>query len=238
MRNIGLKLGFGEGPFSPKSIQGLATWCRADHGIHIGTGVSQWDDISGVGDSNRNFAQVTGSKQPTLNTSDAAYNNQPTVSFVSASQQYLQSGAWTLGSGNTIFIVGNMDGVASPNQAFYDASPGSPHEQVIDIGAGNWTAASTAAMAFGTYNGNKHVLGMIWNGNNSFGYDNTKIGQSGNTGTGGATGLVLGTYQGVNALFLNGKIAEFIVYNRALSNNEIGQVMTYAGKRYNITIAG
>lgn len=60
---------------TPLTILGSAAWwVRADLGITIGTGVSAWADQSGNG---VNFAQGTGSAQPTLVA--GAVNGQPAV---------------------------------------------------------------------------------------------------------------------------------------------------------------
>jgi hypothetical protein len=78
---LGLGIGFGAGGRSidPRSYAGLAAWFRADLGVSIATGISQWLDQSGAGDASRHLAQASGPAQPTLVASDAAYNNQSTV---------------------------------------------------------------------------------------------------------------------------------------------------------------
>ena len=67
----GVLAGFG----LPSVSNALQLWLRADLGTTIATGVSQWNDQSQIGDSNRNVVQATGGQQPTLNSSDATYNN-------------------------------------------------------------------------------------------------------------------------------------------------------------------
>jgi hypothetical protein len=68
--------------FSPSSISGLMLWLDASAAgsITIGTGVSQWNDLSGNG---RNATQSTGSKQPAYGST--AFNGLPGLTFTGSS---------------------------------------------------------------------------------------------------------------------------------------------------------
>lgn len=72
--------------FTPKQIGGgtLKLWVRADQGITIATGVSQWNDLSGNGN---HVTQGTGSAQPAFVAS--GQGGRPLVRFVSANSQVL-----------------------------------------------------------------------------------------------------------------------------------------------------
>lgn len=60
---------------TPLTILGSAAWwVRADQGVTIATGVSQWNDLSGNG---VNFAQATGANQPLFVA--GAINGQPSI---------------------------------------------------------------------------------------------------------------------------------------------------------------
>lgn len=86
--------------WSPSDLgAGLALWLRADLGLTMGTGISQWADQSGNG---RNYSQAIGSQQPTPNT---AINGQATLEFNAATQRYLgRAGAFSFTSAH-VFIV-------------------------------------------------------------------------------------------------------------------------------------
>ena len=62
----------------PSTILGanLTQWVRADLGVTVVTGVSNWADQSGNG---RDYVQATGSAQPALNAADATLDNQATI---------------------------------------------------------------------------------------------------------------------------------------------------------------
>jgi hypothetical protein len=66
-------------PITPATIMGANTvaWWRADLGVTIGTGVSQWSDQSGNG---FHLAQGTGANQPTFEASGGP-NSTPSILF-------------------------------------------------------------------------------------------------------------------------------------------------------------
>jgi len=224
---------------NPLAIPNCVAWYRADLGVTIATGVSAWADQSGSGDANKNVAQATGSKQPTRNTSDAAYNLKPTLSFASAALQNLASGAWAVAPPKpcTVFFVGNDDGSAT-NQAAIDdlASYGMLLETNegaavgFDIYAGAQLNSGVARSA------SPRVYGAIFNGATSQTFVSANTASAtGAAGTAGATGITLGSTHN-NASYWNGKLAEIAVYNRVISASEISQLNAYLGTRYAITI--
>ena len=93
-------------------------WWRADSGVTIGTGASDWLDRTG----NYLVSQATGSQQPTLNASDPNFNGKASLSFSAAALQYLFSAAaFGFVSGNppvSVFCAirretSSTDGIAS-----------------------------------------------------------------------------------------------------------------------------
>ncbi len=239
---LGLGLGFGGGgaaaAFSPTSISGIAGWWRADLGRTIATGVSQWNDQSGSGDANRNLVQATGSKQPTYNATDAAFNNQSTLSFASASSQQLDSaGNWSgaLSQPYSIFLVGADGGAGFQGWASNTASSvainyGNGSANMV-IYAGSFLASTQGASS------SPKMVGGVFNGGSSAIYENARTPRA--TGAAGATALAqltLGANPGAG-IYLNGKLAEGLVYAKALSAGEIDQLSTYFTSRYGIAIA-
>jgi|GEM_PF-3453669 len=227
--------------FAPTSVAAIKLWLRADLGVTIATGVSQWNDQSGTGDANKNVAQATGSKQPTRNTSDAAYNNQTTLSFATASSQELVSGTWaaSLAEPETIFFVGHQIASASPyvftddalttNLRLMDNNGGG---QVLRAYAGaSLNSAVSCAAPF--------VSAVEFNGATSKIYMSAITATvSGSTGVAPANraGLRLGVQGGGGGQYLNGKIAEVIIYGSVLSLSDRTAVTNYLGTRYGITI--
>jgi len=222
-------------PFDPSQLTGLAWWLRADKGTHISTGVSQWDDQSGSGDSNRNVVQATSSQQPTLNASDAAYNNQATLSFSHAAESSLQSGTWSpsISDPYTIFIVGN-DTNDGNEEFMLTVSGGFRPMQIVSnyIIEGNLDLTSTTAR-----NSTKQLFVLEINNTAS----SIRINQATPQVTGSIGGhfaltiATIGAY--ISAGFaLNGKIAEIALVDHILSAGDMTNMLTYLGTRYNITI--
>lgn len=228
--------GTGGQQFLPSSVAGLVLWLRADRGITTATGVSQWNDYSSSG---LVFTQATGSKQPTLNSADASYGGQPTLSFASANAQVLIStGNLTLNQPCTMLIVGNMSG-ASVSQAYIDFNT----TELIVYNAGSGTSeflfAGTTSIGGSIGNNvNPQVIAAIANGASTAVYGNnskTPL-QSGTAGANNGSGTIsIGAQKPGNVTFLNGKMAEVLLYNRALSQAELTALFTqYAGRRYKI----
>ena len=224
----------GPPPFNPMSISGGVLWLRADLGVTLSSGsVLQWNDQSGVGDSNRNFAN-TAPYLPVYNSSDGSYNGQSTLSFTwSPGTQQLISGVWSpsVNTPVTLFIVGNDDG--STNEQIYflehDASiyylwtisgvyatdGGSNLESSIPIST-TPKVFCIVVCATGSSTGSMAVDAITPNvtGNNS-------------------VSSMRQQFIGDN---FNGKIAEIIAYSGALSQTNITTVMDYLGTRYGISI--
>ena len=221
---------------SPLQLSGIAAWYRMDLLVTQAGTVSAWGDSSGTGDANKNLAQATAGKRPTYTAADAAYNNQPTATYAAASLQELDSAAWAaaLTAPYTMFVVGNSDGAATAQGLVGD--PTNVVQFVlrnggagINIYAGAFLNAGMADSA------SPKIWAAVVNGASSTIYDSAKTAKA--TGNAGSNSLSR-VFAGVDATghYLNGKIAEIIVYSRALSAAEINAVMNYCGSRYAITV--
>lgn len=218
--------------FVPTSISGCVLWLRADKGITIGTGVSAWADQSGTGDSNKNMSQAIGSQQPTLNASDTSYNGQATLSFAGASSQFLRSGTWSasLSQPQTTILVGNDDGSAS-SEYYIDGLSVNTNEFEYSNGAYFFASGSGVTRT----GGSPLVAMMLYNGASSDLFVSAKtLVQTGSL-TATVTGITLGC-AGNTSAFLNGKIAEVIIYNSDIGSTNRANVWNYLGTRYGITI--
>jgi hypothetical protein len=97
-------------PWTPLSLgTALVGWYRADMNVTSSGGVvSAWGDSSG--NSGPTFSQTTSGNRPTLNVSDATYNNQNSISFLNTDSQFLaQATAFspTLSEPYTLISIGN-----------------------------------------------------------------------------------------------------------------------------------
>jgi hypothetical protein len=224
--------------FLPTDIAGIELWLRADLGISpTGGPVAAWADQSGTADLNKNVTQAVGSQQPTLNSSDPAYNNQATLSFNSTDSQFMQSGAWAspLPEPETIFIVGNFSG-AAVSQYISDSLAENQRVVFNNSGASNGCLYAGSFLDSGTpLSASPTILVGVFNGVTSSIYVSKRSpNMTGNSGTPPSrTGL---TVAGA-AAFLNGKVAEVIIYNNILSGSDFTKVLNYLSVRYAIILS-
>lgn len=224
--------------FVPTAISGLAGWWRGDLLVtESSLAVSAWGDSSGSGDANRVLVQATGGKKPTLTASNAAANNQATIDFVSASSQQLDStGNWSaaLSQPYSIFMVGKdggggFQGWASNTASSVAINYGNGSANMV-LYAGSFLASDQGASA------SPKMVGAVFNDTSSKIYENARTPR--NTGAGGATALAqltLGANPGAG-IYLNGWLAEVVVYSKALSAGDIDSLCTYFAARYALTI--
>lgn len=225
--------------WSPKSISGLKLWLRADLGITIGTGVSAWADQSGTGDANKNVTQAVAGQQPAYTAADAAYNNKSTLTFVTASSQYLASGTWAaaLAQPYTWFVVGNQGALTGSAQCFIEGDISGANRSLLYDNAGaleHFAGASLTGVARGTA---AMVFGGDGNGGSSTIYKSAiTAAATGNAGTNGITATTIAATFGGGSAFLGGKIAEVVIYSGVLSTANRTTLLNYFGTRYGITI--
>lgn len=212
--------------FRPTQLPGLKLWLRSDLGITIGTGVSAWADQSG---NANNATQGTGSAQPTYNASDANYNGRPTLSFAAASSQMMSLVALFPAQPFTAYVVGESATTAGNKEFFGDST----NNVTLFVSSSVWSifAGSVVASANGT--STKQAFSGVFNGASSALYINSSASAaaSGNAGASNPAGTEqIGSSGGAN--FLNGKIAEVIIYNTAHSTTQVSQILRYLGGLY------
>ena len=217
------------GSFQPDWMSGCQLWLRADQGITLATGVSQWNDLSGNGN---NVAQATGSKQPTYNATDVAYNGMPTLSFTSSNIQVLLA-TMTLTQPFTVYVVGQ----ATYTGATLAMVGGNTSTfELYFTGGSLWNIYAGSAVASTNSSTSPVVLASILNGTSSAIYVNSSAAASGSgdAGTDSSTQVAIGGVStSVNPF--NGKIAEVLIYNSVLSTTQLGTIFQYLGNRYGIT---
>lgn len=213
---------FGAGP----PVSGSLLWLRADKGITLSTGVSQWNDQSSSGN---NATQATGSAQPTYNATDVAYNRCPTLSFAQASTQTLTLASRLPAQPFTLFVVGQSSSLATQQSFFSDSN-------IVTI---YWTGTVWAIYAGASVNSANSTQNSplafcgVFNTNTSSLYINSSASPaaSGNISLNNPAGTE-SIGGGSAAGYLNGKIAEIIVYSGAMSIANISSTFSYLGSRY------
>jgi hypothetical protein len=212
-------------PFVPAMLPGLVLWVRADLGVTLNAGnVSIWADQSGLG---HNLAQATAANQPLW--VSAGVNGAPTVLFDGVND--LLVGLFTLAAAKTELFTYKMvtragfpvyrGGATNTANGENDAGPGVNITETFTMGvavdvANNVFAQQTNVISMPTslirVNGSLIVAG--------------NAGASTNWG-----GVVLGGLT-IPSNWANAAIAEYILYDRALSPFETEQVETYLRLRY------
>lgn len=230
------------------STNGLRLWLRADAGVTTnGTTVSQWADQSGNG---HEAFQATVGFQPTYLTN--GLNGKPVLQF-DGSGDHLTGTVTSISSPLTLIVVGYF-GVINPASGDYD--------YMIQMGDGNnqniSIARTTAAPADAPYTNTFYSLthntalfgpripGQTWNvfsqvwSNSAPRHSlflNGKPQSVVDTGSGvtlNGNYMIGGTISG--GYYLNGRVAEIILYEGALSQDARFQIENYLGDKYAITV--
>lgn len=221
---------------TPLTILGanLLQWCRADLGVTIATGVSQWDDLSGNG---RHYTQGTGSAQPAWGatsgpngtpaiTGDGVDDNlraldldrpvpgtSPTWMWIVLKQVTWTNTRRIYSNGNSSSTLCLVQTSPSPGLATYNAASS---VTLPDLAVGVWGTVTT-------YFSNSPA-------------DYIQI----NDGT-PATGVALGNngpgtsftlFSGNNTLYGNVSIAEFVVADVLPSADQLTSLAAYRLARY------
>ena len=229
----------GGGVAIPQS--GLSLWLKADAGVTTsGSNVTAWADQSGNGQN----ATATESYCPTFVSTDAQFNNKPSILFD--------------GVGNSLVIPSINFGINMNNSIFvaFRVSDGAVGTFLTQGGMGNYflgitdnalniSNSNTAGIILAglASNNTKNIVSATNNNysitlyQNGFQVGDTTI-YSEFTND-GAEMLIGGDSSIVNngqsdGYWFNGKIAEIIVYNRAITTEERQQVEGYLNDKYEI----
>ena len=226
---------------TPDQFTGLTLWLKADAGvIQTGGAVSQWQDQSGNAVV---VSQVAGPSQPTLVT--GAIGGQPAIQFNDASSQCMQfDGSFLIGTAYSIISVIKIT---------------APKNSNIHIGAGINSLNAGIALGYLTttaythshyqgadvaFNSTASGAGEIFS--NTFSATTLKVHtykngllESLGSGPGMASLSAFSpAYLGRNMTnYFRGDIAEIIIYNKELTDDERQGVELYLSNKYTITLA-
>jgi len=232
----------------PTDIAGCELWLDAEQGVYSDAGttlavnndaVYQWNDQSG---NSNHVTQVTSGSRPTLKTT--GINSKNSIEF--AEPEFMDSSTPVVSAPNTIFAVHVMtasdvwgsaiwDSDANVRHNFFWNASGSPdsfraaavNNEDTTVGSGNRFDQFITAV---TYNGASSSIFM----------NGADVGDgSVDLGSNNLDGITLGTLRaglGGGNYYLNGQIAEVIVYDSALSTTDRETVETYLADKWGITI--
>jgi hypothetical protein len=227
----------------PRQLASLAVWLDGSDSTTVtlnGSTVSEWRDKSG---NARHAAQATAAAQPTYTANDL--NGRATLRTAAA--QHMVIPAWTYTPSNTALFVfrasNSNQGICqrgtlndAPRNAVQDPSAAGPRLRTTIHG----TNATQVHAEGPAYSFNTWVIGagVVRTGsvrvyqNGVFGADATYTLQ-----LSGSFDMKLFALNTSNLFGLNGGIAEFIAYDRALSDGEVTQVARYLSRKWNIAIS-
>jgi len=236
-----------ESQIRPTEISGLQLWLRADSNVTLnGTTVNSWNDCSGNGN---NVIQTGASPQPNLIYN--AIKGLPVVRFDGV-DDFLDGGKLMCQvglSGSTIFLICKK---TSGDGIFIG--------KFIAAGSSTrWWLNYYNGQLLSNYNGNTNCgvnrssgtfeqLSVVWDRTNYLNklYANGSIIGNWVLNTGnpnnnynfliGAGANVTGTIPPLSGTYLNGDIAEVVIYNRALNENERKKVELYLRNKYTTTV--
>ena len=227
------------GKWLPTRISGLQLWLKADAGlwqdsvggtpaVADGDVVGVWEDQSG---NSNDASQATTSKKPLLKL--AIQNGKPVVRF-DANDDALVTAAFAseLTQPNTVVIALHVapanaektdmavDGITSTKRHAVHVSA----TDVFGIHAGTTLESSATLDAW-------HISSFIVNGVSSEIYTDGAFDNSGDMGTQGLTGVMVGNFHNLTSSY-TGDIAEILIYSSALSAADRGALEAYLNARY------
>jgi len=242
-------------PAPPDALPGLVFWAKADAGVATNESgkVTGWADQSGRG----NHAAATDASAPVFVASEPGLNGQPTLRFNGTSQKMtVANRILTNGiAGCTVIamakadvnddvsIVGIRTGGGNPLVQLDQDSSG--HARFIVRNSAGVSASAATALApahtgiYGMYAGRLDKgAGTVWTNRIYFSKSSAEAVASADFGANG--NLTSGDqYIGAaSSRFWDGDIAELLIYERALSEAELGKVGDYLASRYLVGHAG
>jgi hypothetical protein len=235
--------------FNPRQIGGLRLWLDATDPAANGTqpannsAVSTWVDKSTGGN---NVTQGTGANQPTYKT--VILNSKPVVRFNGSTTLLQKASGTDLGDQITVFVVGTTNGNSIHRGTFFDYTDGAATNtgtNIVQTDATHLTYRTfDGALKDATWTGfTEPFTGVIYgynDGSNNFIYINgTQQGTAvcGNI-SGNPTYYTIGSLlNGVGGWYLDGDVAEVLVYNSALSSAKRTLINRYLGNKWGISVA-
>ena len=244
---LALSVGIGHAAITaPTDISGSVLWLDASDLASItsaGGFVSQWNDKSAVGTNH--FTQGTGGQQP--QTGAVTLNGLNLLTFDGSNDHLLGSPVLAGNDDDYTYLAVWRPHTTSGARSVYEQAQGGNGRRSALLAVNN-------AYGFNGQNNDRHNLVPFaanqWrltdmevnnsNANNIKIYDNGNlyVGATGNPGALdiGTAGATVGKKQTTFGEFLDGDLAEIIVYDRTLTGAEHSDINTYLNNKYNLGI--
>lgn len=208
---------------------GLTAWYRADQGITIATGVSQWNDISG---NARNLAQGTGANQPTYNATGGS-NGRALLDF-DGTNDTMVTGAFTQNQPFTVFFVQKWDAAFVAAQRAFDGKgvqalfQRATNSTTVVLFAGASITGTVASTQTWNY------WKTVFNGASSSIACKQVATASGDAGATNWDGITLGSATGGGAEWADESVSEMIVYAGTTNASADNRIYNYLKAWYGL----
>jgi PKD repeat protein len=212
--------------FSVNNVSNLKAWYRSDSLVSLsGSLVSQWGDASGNG---LNAIQGITANRPSLVSSVPGINGKPVVKFDGVND-FLQVASFAQGQPLSVFIVWRT--IGSGVQFAFGGTIAASRLSLYHSG-GNVAMIGGASISYPKAAPFTYTLNTaIYNTTSSALYDAGASKVTGDVGSNVLTGLNLGVAHN-NGNWLNGEIAEIIMYDKNVSGAERVAVEQYLRSKY------
>lgn len=216
--------------FDPTEISGLKLWLDANAitGLSDGDAVATWADKSG----NSRDATAAGAAQPTYKT--GIVNSKPTVRFNGSANYMATATTPALAQPNTVFWVGKVANAWVGDGAFFDSTTALKSMVEIyplDTKAYQMYADSAINSSTRRVTSAYRLYEAVFNGASSSLIADGQTQATGNPGAGGFAGVRIGS-RGNGTKFLNGDIAEMLVYSGTLTEAQKNLIRSYLKSKY------
>lgn len=230
--------------FDPRRIAGLAYWLDASDSTTITTvsgAVSEWrSKVSGT-----TATQSSAANRPAYTL--AGRNGRNVVTFDGTSS-FMTTGTLSINQPLTIFWAGSVTGTAATYAPYIFDGTLSGNRVAVGwnsdgatkngriwafSGSSNVIEPASGQQAYGPWS----VVAGVFNGASSLVRSNGSQVASGTLGGNNVDALTLGSrFNQAAGSFINGPWGAFLIYNRALSADEMQRVERYLGRVFSVTI--
>lgn len=231
IHSVALRRSSGSGGSTPPRA-GLLLWLRADAGVTPSGGpVSRWLDQSGNGFV---ASMSLASRQPSF--VGSALNGLPVIRFSGA--QSLSLSPFVSPTRFTVLVVGKNSNPAETFSMILGPGGNAPNNQIrwengsqaLFVGTGNNLPVITSNVGNTRAN---HVLSATYDGSTMNVYYNGAATSSNHfTTTGPFTLAQIGAWY--STYFMNGDVAEILIYDHALSGADLSSATGYLRSKYNL----
>ncbi len=200
-------------------------------GVADGAPIATWSDLSGLGND---ALQTLADAQPTYVTASPDVNDLASVRFDGVDDWVDLADVVDVNS-FTLFLVGKFNSIGG-DQYFISGQSGDPVlDNRVRIAQYDWSTqfrfrAGTTDYSTPEKNTAAHTFGL--NSVSDAWLDGSFVDGQTNTASGLTPALSLGSYKEGSSGFLNGDIAEVVLYNRVLDAAEVAQVSAELNTKY------